>query len=90
MDLTLRLRDDLYNLRRNYRNGKKEKTLENKRDACYLIKGDFPLDTEIFDGIITRVHQQLDRIPRPRSFLEEVAYNLGKNPVGFFLSIAQQ
>jgi len=63
-------------LKKNYRNGREEKRLFEKKFHYYSIMNDFP-DSDIPYKKIIEINQQLDAIPKPRGFLEETAYALG-------------
>jgi len=79
MNLINRLKEDLYNLRKNYRNGRERKILlERRRALDSAIESGFQGD-EFYEGLV-RVDQRLSAIPEPRGFLEGLAYTLGSRP----------
>lgn len=63
-------------LKENYQNGKKEKTLLEKRGTYYsAIDNGFQGDM-FYEGVI-KVNQKLREIPKPRGFLEKLVYSIG-------------
>jgi len=64
-------------LKENYQNGKEARRLLRKKFSYYSVMEEFPSDTDIFYNRIEGILQKLDAIPKPKGFLEELAYTFG-------------
>ncbi|MDP3992104.1 MAG: hypothetical protein Q8P79_01180 [Nanoarchaeota archaeon] len=77
MGLIDRLKESYRGFQENYRNGREEKRLLREKIHFNSMIDRFTSNADIFIDKKVRTYQKLDAIPKPRGFLEEIAYTLG-------------
>jgi hypothetical protein len=80
-------------LKQAYKNGKARRFLEEKDFSysfMFVIRPKVPHPKRFLYDLLdetAKIHKEKARIPKPKGFLEELAYNFGKNSEGFLSSV---
>ncbi|MDP3992425.1 MAG: hypothetical protein Q8P79_02885 [Nanoarchaeota archaeon] len=77
MGLIDRLKGSCRRLQENYRNGKEERRLLREKIHYDSIIDRLSFNTDIFDNRKVMIYDKLSAIPKPKGFLEELAYTFG-------------